>query len=269
MTFVERVVHEIKELGSVILIFAPIWLVVYTFLFELRSIPSESMVPNLLVGDRVAVSKFSYGYSKHSLPFGLGRALNLPDGRIMGGEPERGDVAVFHHPHLERTMIKRLIGLPGDRIQVLNNRVYLNGEFLELSPEKTVTYREARDGLRTIADELIETLPNGPSYPIHDIKRKPSANTLTFVVPEGHFFFMGDNRDNSADSRVVSGHCPEGDDGVISEAGCAPRSGYSEPTIGFVPYSNLVGKAETVFFTFNFCQKFESGCPKGRVWKSL
>ncbi len=265
-----KLFHEIKELAVTIAIFIPIWFIVYTFAYELRSIPSESMVPTLQVGDRVAVSKFTYGYSKHSVPFGIGRAIGLPDGRLFGSEPERGDVVVFHHPHLDRTMIKRLIGVPGDKIEVRRNRVYLNDELLPQDPQRRVVYREARNNRRIQADELTETLPTGPSYLVHDILSKPNRSSVTFIVPEGYYFFMGDNRDNSADSRELFGHCPTDENGVISAAGCVPDLPPGvEPTIGFVPYDNLIGRADTVLFTLNFCTRYELNCPKGRVWKSL
>jgi signal peptidase I len=266
---VEKLVHEIKELGVTVAIFLPIWLTVMFLGYELRSIPSESMVPTLQVGDRVAVSKFAYGFSKHSVPFGLGRYLPLGDGRVFGSEPERGDVIVFKHPHLNRTMIKRLIGLPGDTIQVRNNRVYLNGNLVKQEPLRRVSYHEARSGRLLLADEIRETLPGGHSYLVHDIRSYPNDTTVTFQVPEGHYFFMGDNRDNSADARKLVGHCPPNEDDVVDRAGCTPDPLEGEPTIGYVPYDNIIGRADTVLFTLNFCGRYESGCPKGRVWKSL
>ena len=265
----DKLLHEVKELLVTIALFLPIWFVVYFVAFELRSIPSESMVPTLQVGDRVAVSKFAYGYSKHSVPLGLGKYLPLGDGRVFGSQPERGDVIVFKHPHLDRVMIKRLIGLPGDRIEVRENRIFLNGEVLPQEPMRRVVYAEARQNIRTQSDELVETMPNGKSYLVHDILSRPNRSTPVFEVPEGHYFFMGDNRDNSADSRELIGHCLENSQGVIDQAGCPPRSAYDEPTIGYVPYENLIGRAEIVLFTLNFCGRYETGCPKGRVWKSL
>lgn len=265
-----RLVNEIRELAVTVLIFIPIYLIVYIFAYELRSIPSESMVPTLQVGDRVAVSKFTYGYSRDSLPLGLGRVLPLGDGRIFAQQPKHGDIVVFKHTYLNRTMIKRLIGLPGDEISVQNNRIFLNGEMLEQKALRRVVYRDARDKKLLQADELMETMPNGKSYLVHNIQGKAKRNSATFIVPEGHYFFMGDNRDNSADSRERTGHCPPDENNVIDRAGCEPRLlPKEEPTIGFVPFQNIIGRADTVLFTFNFCDRYESGCNKGRVWKSL
>ena len=273
-TPLEKIVHEIKELAVTVAIFFPIWFFFYFLVFELRSIPSESMVPNLQVGDRVAVSKFAYGYSKYSVPLGLWRVLPLGDGRLFAHEPERGDVVVFRHPHLDRVMIKRLMGLPGDTIQVRNNRVYLNGEVLPEDPQRRVEYtafgRYQRD---TFADEFLETNPEGKSYLVHDILGQGNETSAVFKVPKGYYFFMGDNRDNSADAREPSGHCLPNEEGVIDQGGCPPRPVRAdlgeEPTIGFVPFENLIGRADIVLFTLNFCDRYKSGCPKGRVWKSL
>ncbi|MAI89489.1 signal peptidase I [Ponticaulis sp.] len=270
-TLKSKVFGELRELIVTIAIFLPIWFIVSLFFYELRSIPSESMVPNLQVGDRVAVSKFAYGYSRYSVPLGLGRLLPDGEGRIMGGEPERGDVVVFRHPHLDRVMIKRLIGLPGDTIQVVDNHIILNGEPMEQSPVRRVSYHEARSGRLYDADELMETTPEGVSYIVHDIVQAANPRTTpVFVVPEGHYFFMGDNRDNSTDGRALTGHCAPNENGVIDRAGCDPVSRPGrEPSIGFVPYELLIGRADTVLFTLNFCGRYESGCPEGRVWKSL
>lgn len=274
-SLVERAFGELKELIVTIAVFLPVWFIVSLFFYELRSIPSESMVPNLQVGDRVAVSKFSYGYSRASLPLGLGRFLPEGEGRLFASLPERGDVVVFRHPHQDRVMIKRLIGLPGDRIQVVNNLILLNGVPMGQEPLRRVSYHEHRSGQLLHADELLETTPEGVSYIVHDIvevmpgDREPRA-TPVFVVPEGHYFFMGDNRDNSTDARALSGHCAQNTEGVIDRTGCAPARGYGrEASIGFVPFENLIGRADTVLFTLNFCGRYESGCPEGRVFKSL
>lgn len=269
--FMAKALNELKELLVTVLIFLPIWFVFSTAVYELRSIPSESMVPNLQVGDRVAVSKFSYGYSKYSIPLGLGRYLPLGDGRIFASQPKRGDVIVFKHPHEDKVMIKRLIGLPGDTIQVVNNQIILNGKPMPQKRERTVSYHEARSGMLFDSDEILETNPEGVSYLVHDIRQRSNPrSSAIFKVPEGHYFFMGDNRDNSTDARVTSGHCPPNSSGIIDQAGCRPQLGpREEPSIGFVPYDLLIGKADTVLFTLNFCRQYESGCPKGRVWKSL
>ncbi|MAP95572.1 MAG: signal peptidase I [Ponticaulis sp.] len=265
----EKLLNELKELIVTVLIFLPIWFVFSMVVYELRSIPSESMVPTLQVGDRVAVSKFTYGYSRYSIPLGLGKMLPEGDGRFLGGMPQRADVVVFRHPHVDKVMIKRLIGLPGDTVQVVDNKIILNGQPMAQDPQRRVRYREAREGRLFTADELIETTPEGRSYPIHILQLRNYSTTPVFKVPEGHYLFMGDNRDNSTDGRALSGHCPQNEQGVIDQAGCEPNPYGQEPSIGFVPYENLIGRADTVLFTLNFCDRYESGCPKGRVWKSL
>ena len=227
------------------------------------------MVPNLQVGDRVAVSKFAYGYSKHSVPLGLGKYLPLGDGRLFASQPKRGDVVVFRHPHADKVMIKRLIGLPGDTVQMAGVRVVINGKPLEQETQREVRYHEARRGALLRADEKLETTPEGESYLIHQLG-SGNRDSNIFKVPEGHFLFMGDNRDNSTDGRALSGHCPKNENNVIDEAGCKPEIWReSEASIGYVPFDLLIGRADTVLFTLNFCNRYESGCPKGRVWKSL
>jgi signal peptidase I len=195
--------------------------VVHICLYQPFTIPSGSMIPTLLVGDYLFVSKFSYGYSRYSLPF----RLNLFEGRLFGSEPERGDVAVFKLPSDNRTdYIKRIIGLPGDRLQVREGILYVNGE-----PAERVRVENFRDDDGTSNGELAryrETLPDGKSYTVLDIVARGSLdNTQVYEVPEGHVFAMGDNRDNSLDSRV--------------------------PNVGFIPIENLIGRAEIIFFSTN------------------
>ncbi|MFC3229132.1 signal peptidase I [Marinibaculum pumilum] len=196
-----------------------------TFAFEPFNIPSESMLPNLLVGDYLFVSKFAYGYSRYSLPF----SLPLFDGRILASQPDRGDVVVFKLPRDNATdYIKRIIGLPGDRIQVTNGQVILNGTPVPRKQIEDFTYRDPGGNMRRIP-QYVETLPGGVSYRVLDAyPRSMSDNTDVYVVPDGHYFAMGDNRDNSVDSRVPS------DRGV-----------------GYVPFDNLVGEAEVLFFSVN------------------
>lgn len=207
---------------------------VYSFLFQPYRIPSSSMVDTLLVGDFVWVTKFSYGYSKHSIPF----SPNLFEGRIWGAEPTRGDVIVFKLPRDNSTdYIKRLIGLPGDRVQVIEGRLYINGEAVktELQGEIEVPSETGRSSERVV--KYRETLPNGVSYDILRVAGGKSQlgldpnNTDEYVVPEGHYFFMGDNRDNSVDSRWP-----------ISNG------------VGYVPYENLVGRADRVFPSWDSSQ---------------
>ena len=197
-------------------------LAVRTFLYEPFNIPSGSMKPTLLVGDYLFVSKMAYGYSRYSLPFGL----PLFDGRINGSVPERGDVVVFKLPSDNRTdYIKRIIGLPGDKIQVLDDVLYINGQ-----PVNRVRLEDFYDDDHTGPEGPIaryrETLPTGRSYTVLDMTAHGALdNTQVYEVPEGHVFAMGDNRDNSLDSRVDN--------------------------VGFIPIENLIGRAEIIFFSTN------------------
>ena len=188
---------------------------VRTFAYEPFNIPSGSMKPTLLVGDYLFVSKFSYGYSRHSFPW------SFPpfEGRIPDGAPERGDVAVFKTPSDDATdYIKRVIGLPGDRIQVREGRLVINGEVV---PRELVG--EGEDTCRGQKVQLYrETLPGGVEHMIWECSDRDSLdNTKEYVVPDDHYFMMGDNRDNSSDSRVI----------------------------GPVPAENLIGRAEFLFFS--------------------
>jgi len=189
------------------------------------NIPSASMQGTLLVGDYLFVSKASYGYSRYSLPWGY--LLPLPHGRVFASPPERGDVIVFKTPADNKTdFIKRLIGIPGDRIQIKDGVVYINDKPVPKMP--VVPFIDDPAGYRHEAAQYRETLPNGVSYNVLD--REPYGNldnTGVFVVPENRYFLMGDNRDNSLDSRVPV------------EAG----------GVGYVPFENLVGKAEVLFFS--------------------
>ena len=163
-------------------------LLIRTFLFQPFFIPSSSMEPGLLVGDRIFASKYDYGYSRHSFPF----SLPLINGRIFEHSPKRGDVVIFKPPHTRNDYIKRLIGLPGDRVKLVDGIVYINSnpierEFVRTDDKGVAIYRE--------------TMVNGVNYEIRDLGDKPQDNIEEFIVPENHYFFMGDNRDNSNDSR--------------------------------------------------------------------
>src|ERR1700677_4807928 len=193
---------------------------VRTVLFEPFNIPSGSMIPTLLVGDYLFVAKYSYGYSTYSLPF----APDLFSGRIFGSLPKRGDVVVFKYPRdTSIDYIKRIIGLPGDRIQVREGLLYINGQLCPRQPEGD--YQVNDEGIRTVYRLYIETLPNGVKH--DELKATDQGevnNTQIYTVPPDHVCAMGDNRDNSADSRFMNG-------------------------VGFVPVENLVGRAELLFFS--------------------
>jgi signal peptidase I len=194
-------------------------LAVRTFLYEPFNIPSGSMKPTLLVGDYLFVSKFAYGYSKHAFPF----SLPLFEGRIFEQLPERGDVAVFKLPSDGRTdYIKRVVGLPGDRIQVKDGTLYINGE-----PAQRARVENFIDGITEIK-QYRESMPTGGrTYSVLDITQNGSLdNTGVYEVPARHVFAMGDNRDNSLDSRVLH-------------------------DVGFIPVENLIGRAEIIFFSTN------------------
>lgn len=193
--------------------------VVRTFLFQPFNIPSGSMIPTLLVGDYLFVSKFSYGYSRYAFPFGMG----FFSGRIFGSEPDRGDVAVFRHPPTNRDdFIKRLVGMPGDRIQVINGHLHINGDPVTRRRIEDHVSRDFQGSVRRVP-QFAETLPNGRTYVVREGQsdRGPADNTGEFVVPPGNYFAMGDNRDDSNDSR----------------------------SWGFVPRENLIGRAEIIFFS--------------------
>jgi signal peptidase I len=207
--------ENVKVLGQALLLAV----VIRTLFFQPFSIPSGSMMETLLVGDYLFVSKYSYGYTKYSVPF----SPDLFSGRIWGSEPERGDVAVFRLPsNTKIDYIKRVIGLPGDRIQVTNGVLFINGEAVER--ELVGSYEpEGRYNQGTDVPVYKETLPNGVSYTTLDLSpNSPGDNTREFVVPEGHYFMMGDNRDNSQDSRFE---------------------------VGYVPLENFIGRATIIFFS--------------------
>lgn len=268
-SFGEVAKREAQEWGRLLRVFIPALFLFTFFGFEQRVIPSESMIPNLQVGDRVMVNKFAYGFSRYSMPWGLDRIIPLGEGRVFAKLPERGDVIVFMHPHFRRVMIKRLVGLPGDRIQVRDEQLYLNDIAIPSEYVRDMSYIPHNARFPRATRELLET-HGEKSFLVHQWQpNRDGDNTPIFVVPEGHFLFMGDNRDNSIDGRFISGHCPAVN-GVISEAGCTPRISLDRASIGFVPFDNLIGKGVTVAWTTKRCQKGPGlACPPKRVWKGL
>jgi signal peptidase I len=205
-------------------------LVIRTLLFQPFSIPSGSMRPTLLEGDYLFVTKWAYGYSRHSLPF----SPDLFPGRIWEGTPERGDVVVFKYPpNPSLDYIKRVVGLPGDRVQMRSGTLYLNGEAVPRERIGQIDNPDITEVNRPV-DVYRESLPDGTTYDTLDvIPNSIGDDTREFLVPEGHYFMMGDNRDNSSDSRVF----------------------------GFVPEENLVGRANIIFFSI------AGGASPLEVWK--
>ncbi len=206
-------------------------LVIRTLLFQPFSIPSGSMRPTLLEGDYLFVTKWAYGYSRHSLPF----SPNIFSGRIWGSDPQRGDVVVFKFPpNPSLDYIKRLIGLPGDHVQMKDGQVFINGTAVPREKVGQIDNPDITEVDRPV-DVYRETLPNGVSYDTLDLSpTSVGDNTREFVVPAGHYFMMGDNRDNSSDSRF---------------------------SVGFVPQENLVGRANIIFFSI------ADGASPLEVWK--
>ena len=213
--------EEAWDIAKTVLIAVAVTLFVRFFFFQPFNIPSGSMKPTLLVGDFILVDKIDYGYSRASLIYPLTRAPI--GGRLFGDTPERGEIAVFKNAlHGNRDYIKRVIALPGERVQVVSGTLYIEGEAVERVPVDLPT---DCDPYAPAARMYRETLPNGVSYLVQECRGDTNGldNTPVHVVPEGHYFMMGDNRDNSQDSRT--------------------------PLVRFVPYDQLVGRATRVAFS--------------------
>lgn len=212
-----------------------------TTAYGMYYIPSESMLPTLTVGDRVVVSKFAYGYSRYSVPFALAPDLNTADGRIFGSLPARGDIVVFSHPRRPETLIKRVIGLPGDLVAIKQGRLTVNGALAGRRLTDIYAYREHRGGVIEVG-RFTEDIDGEPHEILERSDYFPGDDFGPVVVPANELFVMGDNRDNSLDSRFE-------------------RTG-----VGFLPVDHLVGKAELVLFSTN-AGRGEKGLKRhGSAW---
>ena len=210
------IIENIKTLFYALIIA----IIIRSLIIQPFYIPSSSMEPTLLVGDRIFVTKYSYGYSKHSFPF----SPSIFKGRILSNKPERGDIVVFKTPADNRTdYIKRLIGLPGDQVQFLDSNLYINNS--EVVKSRLSSSDKIYCGTYDLdVYTFEENLPNGIKHKSVYLKNFPYDNSDPFVVPDDHYFFLGDNRDCSKDSRFLS-------------------------SVGYVHKDNLVGKAQFIFFS--------------------
>lgn len=223
---------ELRETITVIIEALLIALVFRTFIYQPFSIPTASMQSSLMIGDYVLASKYSWGYGQYSFPLGL-----IPfNGRILGREPNRGDIAVFRPVPQSDPYIKRVIGMPGDRIQMIDGILNINGTPV-VREEVGREMDKDSFGITVPVTVYRETLPNGVTHTIHEIADDmPLDNTSEYMVPAGHYFMMGDNRDRSQDSRVLS-------------------------AVGYVPHANLIGKAEARFFSI------ADNIPPWQIWQ--
>ena len=216
----KKIIHSIYDNAKTLIFALIIAVLIRSILFQPFYIPSSSMEPTLLVGDRIFVSKYTYGYSKHSFPF----SPNITNERFFSKSPKRGDLVVFKTPADNRTdYIKRLIGMPGDTIQFVNGEIFINNKkILRQKIENEKIIRCGNFFLET--DTYIETLPNGLKHLVVYKKKGSLQNSKVFKVPKNHFFLLGDNRDCSKDSRYLD-------------------------SVGYVNNLNLVGEAKLIFFS--------------------
>jgi signal peptidase I len=229
--------ESIWETFKVIIQALAIAFFVRTFLFQPFNIPSSSMYPTLKVGDYLFVSKLSYGYGKYSFNFSFGgfsgppwvsccSFVDFPGRKILSDTPKRGDVAVFKYPQdLTIDYIKRVIGLPGDRIQMKGGVLFINGAEVKKTRVEDYIDPHSESGQGPTVAQFEETLPNGVTYRVLDFGDTSVDDTEEYVVPADHYFMMGDNRDNSQDSRFLD-------------------------KVGYVPIENFMGRADVIFFSF-------------------
>lgn len=252
-TLGQKIKEELKFFAGLIVFLLVFW----TTIFGNFKIPSESMLPTLEVGDHLYVSKFAYGYSRHSMPLNLHKLPFLPErGKIFSKLPKRGDVVVFRHPFTDMVMIKRVAGLPGDRIIVRSGRYIVNDTLLEREELGPITYRDHKDKSRiNVASYEEQFVGEKNPHVIYEVSdRKMLDNAGIFTVPDGMVFFLGDNRDNSIDSRART----------------YPDVPLSSTGPGFVPLDHLMGRADLIMFSFKRCKK-EAGfyCSGKRFFKPL
>lgn len=222
-------------------------LLFFTFAWEQNYIPSGSMEPTLETGDRVLSAKFAYGYNRYSVPFF--KPGFLPESRLFPSTPDRGDIATFYKPSEDIVVIKRVIGLPGDKIEYRRGVLYLNDQQVQRDFLRSIEYTDSDGGI-TSAREYIETLPNGVAFNIYEqTDRGRYDNVGPYLVPQGHYFMMGDNRDRSLDSRDLG------------------RTGY-------IAQKYLMGRADVTTFSFYDCDRGKYvycpvGVPLGRFFNAL
>lgn len=223
-----------SELMKTALIALLLAVLIRSFAWEPFNIPSGSMFPTLMIGDYLFVDKYPYGYSRYSFPFGV---MPIEDRIWTRHMPKRGDVIVFKLPTNTSTdYIKRIIGMPGDKIQVINGRLYINNNMIERTPLGYERLDNGNGAMLTVM-RYRETLPEGVTHDIYEESDTgPLDNAGPFYVPEGHYFGMGDNRDNSRDSRVMD-------------------------LVGYIPFKNIVGRASLIFFSVS------GDAPFYKVWE--